>query len=74
MLKEGRVKLIYMEIIIAPAYIGQPNFEDYLHYLRGLGYIIINMFNLYGSGVRMTQMDVIFTRDSTSPNGRPSGA
>jgi FkbM family methyltransferase len=74
MLERGRVKLIYMEIIIAPAYIGQPNLEDYLGYLRGLGYTLINMYNLYRNGVLMTQMDVIFTRDSVSPDERLSRA
>jgi FkbM family methyltransferase len=67
MLEGGRVKVIYMEIILAPSYIGQPNFEDYLGFFRGLGYTMLNMYNFFRRGTRLIQIDAIFTRDPEGP-------
>jgi FkbM family methyltransferase len=63
MLEAGRVKLIYLEIILAPSYVGQPYFEDYLAFFRGLGYTMLNMYNFFRRGTRLIQIDAIFTRD-----------
>ena len=63
MLEGGRVKLVYMEIILAPSYVGQPNFEDYLAFFRSMGYVMLNMYNFFRRGVRLIQVDAIFVRD-----------
>jgi FkbM family methyltransferase len=67
MLEGGRVKLIYMEVILAPSYIGQPNFEDYLGFFRGLGYTMLNMYNFFRRDIRLIQIDAIFTRGLDGP-------
>jgi FkbM family methyltransferase len=60
MLENRRVGLIYMELILGPTYIGQPRFEDYLHFFGEKGYVLLDMFNPIRSNFRLIQSDVIF--------------
>jgi len=67
MLRLGRVTLVYLEIIHTPTYVGQPHFEDYLQFLRGKGYIMLDTYHPVRKGHRLLQCDVIFIRDRPVP-------
>jgi FkbM family methyltransferase len=51
---------IYMEVLIAPTYVSQPRFEDYLQFLRSVGYEVLDIFNPLRRDLRLLQLDVIF--------------
>ena len=63
MLATGRVGMIYLEILLAPSYVGQPHFEDYLRFFREAGYVMLDMFNPTRKDLRLLQSDSIFVRD-----------
>lgn len=62
-LQQGKINLIYMEIIIVPTYEGQKHFDEYLLYLRSFGFSIFNLFNfsLTQNGT-LRQFDCIFIK------------
>ncbi len=60
MLETGRVGLIYLEVILAPSYVGQPHFEDYLRFFREAGYVMLDLFHPTRKDLRLLQSDVIF--------------
>jgi FkbM family methyltransferase len=62
LLKAGKVALIYMEVIHAPTYLGQPYFEDYLHFFREASYVMLNIYNPITKLGKLLQCDVIFVR------------
>ena len=64
MLGEGRVGIVYMEVILAPSYVGQPSFEDYLRLFRDYGYTMLNMYNNVRRGARLIQSDLIFVAEA----------
>lgn len=63
MLETGRVGMIYLELILAPTYVGQPLFEDYLRFFREAGYVMLDLFNPTRKDLRLIQSDIIFVRD-----------
>lgn len=62
-LRDGIVKLIYMEIITLPTYIGQVTFHEALKMLENCGFSLFNLYNLSvtESGF-LRQVDAIFVR------------
>jgi FkbM family methyltransferase len=60
LLAAGKVALIYMEVLHAPTYLGQPYFEDYLRFFRELGYVLLNIYNPVTKLGKLLQCDVIF--------------
>lgn len=61
-LQSGRVGLVFLEIIQAPTYVGQPYFEQYLSFFRQTGYVMLDLYSTAWKGVRLLQSDVIFVR------------
>jgi len=62
MLRRASVELIYAEVILAPTYVAQPQFEEYLAFLRDFGYVMLDIFNQIRKDFRLIQSDVIFVR------------
>ena len=59
-LESGRVDLVYMELLLAPTYQGQPAFEDYLHFFNEVGYTLLDLFNPTRKNFYMIQSDIIW--------------
>ncbi len=68
-LRQGRVALIYLEIIHVRTYVGQPHFEDYLRFFRETGYSMLDIYHPMHKDHRLLQSDVIFVR-----SGEPARA
>jgi len=65
MLRDGRISNIYMEIILAPTYLGQSNLTEYLEIMSGFGYRIHGFYNLeHGAKRDLLQLDSLFTKGS----------
>ena len=66
-LQARRVRLVYLEIIVLPTYIGQQTLEAYLAFLRGSGFALHNVFNFcYTSDGQLSQLDALFRSDSST--------
>jgi len=64
LLERHAVDLIYLEMIMAPSYVGQRKYHYYLTSLDALGYELFDLFNLGRRDGRLIQSDGIFvTRD-----------
>ena len=63
-LAEGRIGLIYMEIITVPTYVGQWDLKDYLSYLRDRNMQLHGFYNLDHARGRLCQLDAIFVRSA----------
>jgi FkbM family methyltransferase len=60
-LREKRVGVIYVEIIIMPGYVGQRALGEYIEYLRAHGYELHNFYNLaHTNDGRLNQLDALF--------------
>lgn len=66
LLSGQRVRLVYMELLLAPTYDGQPTFADYLELMENHDYDLVDMLNLTYAGDRLIQADVIFMPGSPS--------
>lgn len=56
------VKCIYLEVIVAPTYIGQASSSSLLQLLDSYGYRLVGIFNrLYSSSHCLLQFDALFT-------------
>jgi FkbM family methyltransferase len=64
LLSEQRVDLIYMEVIMAPTYVGQSELQDYLVLLASCGYRLFDFYNPARRDDRLIQADVIFVSRS----------
>ncbi len=60
MLSAGRVGLIYMEVIIAPTYVGQRRLADHLALTSANGYELFDLYNQTRRNGRLIQSDIIF--------------
>jgi FkbM family methyltransferase len=60
LLSKRSVDLIYLEMIIAPSYVGQRSYHYYLALLDSLGYELFDLFNLGRRDGRLIQIDGIF--------------
>ena len=62
-LGEGKISLIYLEIIMMPTYQQQKHFDEILLLLRKNGFNLYNLYNLsYTNAGELRQVDAIFTR------------
>ncbi|MEO1254684.1 MAG: hypothetical protein AAFY41_07355, partial [Bacteroidota bacterium] len=59
-IRNGMIKLIYMEIINLPTYEGQQNFDVSLKMLRELGFELFNFFSINSRKGQLRQLDAIF--------------
>jgi FkbM family methyltransferase len=61
LLRRGRVRLIYTEIITLPTYSGQAELHEFLAMMRGYGFELFNLFNLSTTPAgQLRQVDAIF--------------
>jgi len=60
LLAAARIGVIYMEVIIAPTYVGQRRLVDYLALASGKGYELFDFYNPTRRDGRLIQSDVIF--------------
>jgi FkbM family methyltransferase len=60
LLEKHAVDLIYLEMIMAPSYVGQRKYHYYLTLLDELGYQLFDLFNLGRRDGRLIQSDGIF--------------
>jgi FkbM family methyltransferase len=60
LLERHAVDLIYLEMIMAPSYVGQRKYHYYLTSLDALGYELFDLFNLGRRDRRLIQSDGIF--------------
>jgi FkbM family methyltransferase len=62
LLSEGRVRLIYSEIIVAQTYDGQRPIHEYFSLLAGYGYHLTGLFNVAQTDRQLMQLDAVFVR------------
>jgi FkbM family methyltransferase len=60
LLSAARIGVIYMEVIIAPTYVGQRRLVDYLVMLSAKGYELFDLYNPTRRNGRLIQSDIIF--------------
>ena len=60
LLSGGRIGVIYMEVIIAPTYVGQRRLVDYLALTSDKGYELFDLYNPTRRNGRLIQSDIIF--------------
>jgi len=61
--RQGKIGLIYMEIITVPTYEGQKHLDEYLFQLRSYGFHMYNFYNFsFTHNGMIRQLDCIFTR------------
>jgi FkbM family methyltransferase len=60
LLERRAIGLIYLEMIMAPSYVGQRKYHYYLTLLDGFGYELFDLFNLGRRDGRLIQSDGIF--------------
>jgi FkbM family methyltransferase len=60
LLSAARIGVIYMEVIIAPTYVGQRRLVDYLALTSGKGYELFDLYNPTRRNGRLIQSDIIF--------------
>lgn len=57
--EEKRVDILYMEMIMAPTYVGQRQLHEYLSLLADWGYELFDLYNPYRAYGRLIQADSI---------------
>jgi FkbM family methyltransferase len=62
-LADGRVDVIYMEIILVPTYERQWRLAEYLDFLEARNLKLYGVYNLSHAAGRLRQIDAIFVRD-----------
>jgi FkbM family methyltransferase len=60
LLAQQAVGLVYMELIMAPTYVGQHRPREYLELFDRFGYELFDLYNFGRSDGRLLQTDVIF--------------
>jgi FkbM family methyltransferase len=61
LLRAGRVRMVYTEIITLPTYDGQAQLDEFLSMMRGYGFELFNFFNLSATAAgQLRQVDAIF--------------
>jgi FkbM family methyltransferase len=58
---QGRVRILYTEIIVMPTYTGQRSLDEYLAFMRGHGFVLHNLYNpLFSNSGQLNQVDALF--------------
>jgi FkbM family methyltransferase len=60
MLQASAVDVVYMEMIIAPTYVGQRPLHEYLAFFADRGYSLFDLYNPVRRWGRLLQADIIF--------------
>lgn len=59
-LERQAVDLVYMEIIMAPTYVSQSAFHEYLAWLDARGYVLFDIYSSVRRNGRLIQADALF--------------
>jgi FkbM family methyltransferase len=62
-LRQHAVDVLYMELIVAPTYVGQHKLQEYLSLLDSLGYVIFDFYNRARKNGRLIQADALFVSE-----------
>jgi FkbM family methyltransferase len=63
MLRDGRISLVYTEILMVPTYKGQGNVCELLQILEDRNYVLLSIYNpMYREDGRLLQVDAIFVK------------
>jgi len=62
LLKNQKINMIYMEMIMCPTYVGQHKPHEYLAILDEFGYEIFDFFNCGKVGGKLIQSDILFVK------------
>ena len=57
LLREQAIDIVYLEMIVAPTYVGQHDLHDYLGLFRGHGYVLFDFYNAVRKHGRLLQTD-----------------
>jgi FkbM family methyltransferase len=70
LLRSGRVRLVYAEVLTLPTYAGQAELHEFLSMMSGYGFELFNVYNPSATAAgQLRQVDAIFL-----PARRPEGA
>ena len=64
MLREQAIDVVYMEMIVAPTYVGQRELHDYLSFFRAHGYVLFDFYNPVRKHGRLLQTDNLLVADA----------
>jgi FkbM family methyltransferase len=64
LLKNQKIDMIYMEMILCPTYVGQHKIHEYLAMLDEFGYEVFDFFNCGKIDGKLIQSDVLLTKSS----------
>lgn len=62
LLKQGRIDLIYLELILLPTYQNQETLANYFKLMEESGFELHNFYNLSSVGGQLRQVDALFKR------------
>jgi FkbM family methyltransferase len=62
-LRQHAVDVLYMELIVAPTYVGQHTLQEYLALLDSLGYVLFDFYNRARKNGRLIQADALFVSE-----------
>ncbi|HVY64184.1 MAG TPA: FkbM family methyltransferase [Gammaproteobacteria bacterium] len=62
-LRQHRIDVLYMELIVAPTYVGQHKLHEYLALLDSLGYVLFAFYNQARRNGRLIQADGLFVSE-----------
>ena len=66
LLRNQKINMIYMEMIMCPTYVGQHKLHEYLAILDEFGYEIFDFFNCGKIGGKLIQSDMLLVRSNWS--------
>jgi hypothetical protein len=73
LLRSGRVRLVYTEIMTLPTYAGQAELHEFLSMMRGYGFELFNIFNLSTTAAgQLRCVDAIFLPARLIEEPKPS--
>ena len=59
-LRSRAIDIVYMELIVAPTYVGQRKLHEYLALLDSHGYVLFDFYNRARRNGRLIQADALF--------------
>jgi FkbM family methyltransferase len=63
LLRTQAIDVVYMEMIVAPTYVGQHDLHDYLGLFRAHGYVLFDFYNPVRTHGRLLQTDNLFVAE-----------
>ena len=58
-----RVGMVYCEIMLVPTYVGQAGYVDIMNYLKGHGFLLYGIYDLWKKDDRVLQFDALFVNE-----------